>query len=100
MPDYSQAPLKNDVPKLLKEWGSPIGDFHQGSFRTEIGKSTTGAVIDKSLYLNKPLGGGFCNGVCLDWIRRILLSRPERDEAYLTYAYQTLLDIKGRTKDH
>jgi hypothetical protein len=99
MPDYSRSPLKETVPKLLKELGSPIGEFNQGAFRTDIGKSSTGAVIDKSKYLNKPLGGGYCNGVCLDWIRRVLLSRPERADVYLTYQYETLKTKMGRTAD-
>jgi hypothetical protein len=92
MPNYSMdnGSDKDKVPDLLKAFGSAVGEFSQGEFRTKYAVSVGRSPIDKSNYRAQGLGGGYCAGVCLDWIRRVLLSRPERDERYLTYQYANL----------
>src|SRR6185503_15453637 len=92
MPNYSMdnGSDKDKVPDLLKGFGSAVGEFSQGEFRTRYAVPVGRSPIDKSNYRAQGLGGGYCAGVCLDWIRRVLLSRPERDERYLTYQYANL----------
>jgi hypothetical protein len=41
------------------------------------------------------LAGGYCNGALLDWVRRVLLSRAGRDQAFLTFHSGALTKGEG-----
>jgi hypothetical protein len=84
MPDYSQETYKQTKDRLTK-WGAEIGSFNMGTFRTL-------ATGDLSLQ------GGYCNGVLLDWVRRVLLSQSKPDEAFLTFHSGALEERKGTDK--
>jgi Yersinia/Haemophilus virulence surface antigen len=100
MPDYNMfnGADSNSVPDRLRNLGSQIGAMNQSNFREKLAVPVGKSAVDRSVYMNKALGGGYCAGVCLDWIRRVLLSQPERDERYLTYQYENLAQGK-RTFD-
>lgn len=91
MPDYSRDAYSKALAKLTG-YGSKIGSFHQGTYRTDIGVHAIGdgRVEYRSEIGGQGLGGGYCAGVCLDWIRRVLFSRPDRDSGYLTYHYEAI----------
>jgi hypothetical protein len=78
MPDYSQDTYKQTKDRLTKS-GAEIGSFNQGTFRKDLAFPVIATIGAASLE------GGYCNGVLLDWVRRVLLSRAERDKAFLTF---------------
>lgn len=82
MPDYSADDHGAALAKLTG-YGNVIGAFHQGTYRTELGVNASRQYHDS--VGGKPLGSGYCAGVCLDWIRRVLMSGANRDERYLSY---------------
>ena len=93
MPDYSKD-TRDKACARLKSWGALVGAFNQTKFRTELGTKPVTTISGQSL------GNGYCMGVGLDWIRRVLQSKAERDPNYLTYSYDALLkkeDMKDRT---
>lgn len=58
----------------LESLGTALSTFNQSSFRgstTQVGGTS--------------ITGGYCAGVCLDWMRRALLSQPNRDQKFLGY---------------
>ncbi len=102
MPDFSKDSYQVALSKL-KGLGSVIGEgFNQVSFRTELAVKPTndGKFEYYSSIGDKTLGNGYCSGVCLDWIRRVLLSKPEKsnDAGYLTYHSGALKSEKGDIK--
>lgn len=58
--------------------GTHVGSFNQGDF------SPWSAVEGQDLT------GGYCAGVVLDWVRRVLQSAPNRTPGYLTYSSSKL----------
>lgn len=99
MPDYSADDHGTALARLTG-FGNVIGAFHQGSFRTEIGVTVDGRYINA--VGGRPLGNGYCAGVCLDWIRRVLMSGPDRDQRYLSYYSADIgsgADVGGRTNE-
>jgi hypothetical protein len=97
--------------------GSRIGAFNQGTFRTELGQKLPPAGMQftragshhelapegraqvlSTTTSGKSLGGGYCSGVCMDWIRRVLFSSMDRDKSFLTYGYEALKENKGTRK--
>jgi hypothetical protein len=95
MPDYSNKDA-DKVPGLLKDKGSPIGEFNQTSFRKDVGVRSAGGENKIQVSVaGKELGGGYCAGVALDWARRVLLSSPTRDEKFLSYGYSTIKKGEG-----
>jgi hypothetical protein len=103
--------------------GQQIGDlFNQGNFRTKVAKHVPAAgthfhpvspnltattrkgpdnvekqaVIHETGSDRKPMVGGYCSGVCLDWIRRVLLSGPDRDKSFLWYGLQRVDGVPKR----
>jgi hypothetical protein len=89
--DYSK-----DTPVQAKEkmagYGSKVAEFNQTKFRTKLGKGVIKEVGDPPL----SLGNGYCLGVGLDWIRRVLQSKAVRDPRYLNYSYDALLNLEGK----
>jgi hypothetical protein len=85
MPDWRCNGDPAKFAKLLEANGlSEIGEFNQGTFRTKLGS-------EKVTHIgNKPLDNGYCAGVCMDWIRRVLQSKSDRDQRYLSYYYKAL----------
>jgi hypothetical protein len=81
--NYSPA----EIMANLKLYGAEIGSFHMGMFRESAGGSGE---------------GGYCNGVLLDWIRRVLLTKTKRDEvrdkAFLTFHFDALEEAKGKAE--
>jgi hypothetical protein len=66
MPDYSKdSPDKART--RLKSFGALVGAFNQLKFRTELGTKPVTEIRGVSL------GSGYCMGVGLDWIRRVLM---------------------------
>jgi hypothetical protein len=106
MPDYSKDTPEQACERLKKRGGALVGTFNQERFREKLGTKPLDTIKG-----NYSLGNGYCNGVCLDWIRRVLLSKPNRDQNYLTYSYATLKagkepeegrslpDLRNRTLD-
>jgi hypothetical protein len=93
MPDYSKD-TRDKACARLKSWGALVGAFNQTKFRTELGTKPVTTISGQSL------GNGYCMGVGLDWIRRVLQSKADRDPNYLTYSYDALVkkeDMKDRT---
>jgi len=72
----------------LCKLGTPQGAFNQGSFRTSASAA------------GKDLTGGYCAGVALDWCRRVLLSRADRDPKFLNYGKEGYGDAgpKGQSR--
>ncbi len=63
------------IEDLKKLGGKPLGDeFNQDDFRTHD-------VLD-----SVNLTSGYCAGVVLDWARRVLQSKANRDEKYMSYS--------------
>lgn len=100
MPNYSTKTY-NEIAGLLTAQGSRVGTFNQGTFSGTLGvkTSSTGTQTTNTGVGGRSLGGGLCAGVCLDWIRRVLLGRPDRDASSLTYKYETL-QAGGTTDQH
>ena len=93
MPDYSKD-TRDKACARLKSWGALVGAFNETKFRTELGTKPVTTISGQSL------GNGYCMGVGLDWIRRVLQSKADRDPNYLTYSYDALVkkeDMKDRT---
>lgn len=82
--DQHQDTIRN----LLAAQGSLIGKFHQLKFNDATANRKT---VASSIGL-RPLGGGYCAGVALDWVRRVLLSAENRDVAYLNYRFEGIVD--------
>ena len=59
----------------LSALGTCLSKFNQTTFRGNT-KEAAG----------KDISGGYCSGVCLDWMRRTLLSAPDRKVEFLGYA--------------
>src|SRR5262245_26118870 len=95
-----EAMSYEQIADLLEGFGSKIGGFHQTTFRTDVGRRVSPTPIHTEVN-HKSLGSGYCAGVCLDWARKVLLSRQSRDASALTYGYDKMLDGKstkaGRT---
>lgn len=93
MPDYSKDTYEQTKNKL-KTFGTEIGSFNQGTFRKDLAFPVIANIGDASLE------GGYCNGVLLDWVRRVLLSEANRDQgqAYLTFHSGALTEGKGAGK--
>jgi hypothetical protein len=70
MPDYNMfnGADSNSVPDRLRNLGSQIGAMNQSNFREKLAVPVGKSAVDRSVYMNKALGGGYCAGVCLDWI--------------------------------
>ncbi len=81
---------QNNIRNLLAAQGSLIGKFHQLKFNDATANRKT---ISSSIGL-RTLGGGYCAGVALDWVRRVLLSAENRDAAYLNYNFEGIVDGK------
>jgi hypothetical protein len=87
MPDYSNDSW--DVAKgKLESYGSEIGIFNMSTFR------------ERATGMRSPTG--YCNGVLLDWIRRVLLTKTnrgaERDKAFLTFHFDALEDARSKAE--
>lgn len=67
--------------------GKRIGVFDQDQYRTKLAVKD-GKIL--SSVSGAQLGGGFCNGVCLEWARRVLRRPGERSADSLTYRYEQL----------
>ena len=67
MPDYSKHTYQQTKDQLTKN-GTEIGSFNQNTFREKLAFPVIATIGDESL------ASGYCNGVLLDWVRRILLS--------------------------
>jgi hypothetical protein len=87
MPDYS-AMTYQQKSSALAALGSRIGAFNQGSFRTDVGVRNRQF---QSSIGGSSMAGGYCAGVCLDWIRRVLLSGANAQQGRLTYHYDSLI---------
>ncbi len=83
MPDYSQDSVDAAKNKLAS-FGSLVGAFNQGTYRTQLAAKKLDKIGDKSL------GSGYRSVVSLDWIRRVLHSKANRDPSYLNYSYDAL----------
>jgi hypothetical protein len=96
MPENYAAKSMEEIDQLLKDLGAKIGGFNQGKFRKDVGMKS-GTIHETSSRRTKclSLGGGYCAGVCLDWARRVLLSGPNRDQAFLNYNNDKILKLKG-----
>lgn len=95
MADY-KAMSYQQIADLLEGYGSRIGAFNQTTFRTDIGQRVAGTqILTKASFGGKSLGGGYCAGVCLDWARRVLLSKPNRGASALTYGYDKMKAGQG-----
>jgi hypothetical protein len=92
MPDYSKDTLEASRIKLEK-YGTLLGAFDQTTFRTHLASREVTKIGGKAL------GDGYCVGVGLDWLRRVLHSKADRDLSYLTYSYGALSKEQG-TKTH
>lgn len=100
MPDYSKMGY-TAIANLLAGGGGEktprrIAKFNQTTFRKDIGQRTT----DKGTFIQsgiggKPLGDGYCAGVCLDWARRTLLSPSTRAANFINYGYEDMAAGKG-----
>ena len=80
----------DNIRDLLAKQGSMIGKFHQLRFNDATANKKT---VQTSGGL-RPMGGGYCAGVALDWVRRVLLSAENRDQAYLNYHYEGIVEGK------
>lgn len=83
-----QSKYLDNIRDLLAKQGSMIGKFHQLKFNDATAKQKT---VQTTVGL-RTLGGGYCAGVTLDWVRRVLLSAENRDQAYLNYSYEGIVD--------
>ena len=90
--DYSKDDYNKTV-DLLTGYGARIAKFNQGEFQTKA-ISKSGQTVTH--YNNKSLGGGYCAGVSLDWVRRALLGGQKASNAdYLSYKYGLLASEKS-----
>ncbi len=81
---------QDTIRSVLAAQGALIGKFHQLKFNDATANRKS---ISSSIGL-RPLGGGYCAGVALDWVRRVLLSAENRDAAYLNYRFEGIVEGK------
>lgn len=96
------------LPEGTEEDGK-IAGFNQSTFKDEIGRDYTSETeyLTKSSVGGRPLGSGYCAGVCLDWLRRVLNTGWTMRSDELTYNYESIkrdipgggADVRGRQRE-
>ncbi len=81
---------QDTIRSVLAAQGALIGKFQQLKFNEATANRKS---ISSSIGL-RTLGGGYCAGVALDWVRRVLLSAENRDPAYLNYRFEGIVEGK------
>jgi hypothetical protein len=94
MPDYSGESYSQAMGRLTG-FGTAINQFNQGTFRDRAVHTTTEGRFTQAGVGGRSLGDGYCAGVCLDWVRRVLLSTADRDASFLNYGYTQLKAGEG-----
>lgn len=95
MPDYSNDTYEQTQARL-KKYGTEIGSFNQSTFRTKL--ASTVIEVIPTVSGDKSLAGGYCNGVLLDWVRRVLLSQAKQNQAFLTFHSDALKEGKNTVR--